>query len=307
MPTNNLDEMCGITPEIKEKLVKASITMPLLLSTATVEQLMEAGVTEVQAQELIDNARTLSEIRYLSPSEFADRFFSMSKVSTGSQALDDILGAGIETMTLTEFFGPAASGKSQICMQLSINAQLPEEKGGLASKVLYIDTEGSFNPTRIEELAKSRDVPPQDSLRNIFYVKVSTLSDLFDKVNKAKEFLSRGSRLLIIDNIINPFHNKHERYGMHETQLHIQRLLGKLLTYADELNVAVVFTNRVYSMPDSLMGEDLRPFGGLVLEKAVHKKVLIRRHQEGVYRASLYIDPPRQAFFKIDSKGVGDL
>lgn len=308
MPTHDLSHVPGVTPEVQEKLLRAGLATPFLLSTASVEQIQAAGIPKSQAEELIGNARDIAEIKHITPSEFAERFFTMAKISTGSTKLDEALGAGIETMTLTEFFGPSASGKSQMCMQLAVNAQLPEESGGLESRVVYIDTEKSFNPGRVENLAKFRGIKPREALKKILYVRVSSLSELFEKANKAEEFLSRrDTRILIIDNIISPFRLESEKRGAHERPLLLQKLLWKLLLYTDELNAAVVFTNRVYSLPDSITGEVIQPFGGLVVDTSVHKKVFLRKHENEVYRASLMGDQPMEVFFRIDKSGVRDL
>jgi RecA/RadA recombinase len=66
------------------------------------------------------------------------------KLTTGSTALDELLGGGIETMSITEAFGEFRTGKTQLCHTLCVTAQLPREKGGGAGKVAYIDTEGTL-------------------------------------------------------------------------------------------------------------------------------------------------------------------
>ncbi|MBL7206713.1 MAG: hypothetical protein ISS36_03890 [Candidatus Aenigmarchaeota archaeon] len=60
------------------------------------------------------------------------------------------------------------SGKSQVGFQLSVNVQLPKEKGGLGGKALFVDSENTFRPERIMEIAKAAGLDPKKSLDNIF-------------------------------------------------------------------------------------------------------------------------------------------
>jgi meiotic recombination protein DMC1 len=66
------------------------------------------------------------------------------KITTGSTALDELLGGGIETMSITEAFGEFRTGKTQLCHTLCVTAQLPRDKNGGNGKVAYIDTEGTL-------------------------------------------------------------------------------------------------------------------------------------------------------------------
>ncbi len=302
-----MSEILGVTPEIEEKLERVGISIPILLAISAVEELVNAGLTGEEAEMVIKNARDEVDTKFYTVKEFASRIFDVSSITTGSRALDDALDRGIETMKITEFFGPSGVGKTQICLQLSVNVQLNEEMGGLSSRTVYIDTEGSFTSKRISELAEYRDLSPKEVLKNIYYTRVDSVSRLFDMVVKAEKFLEDGSKLLIIDNIITPFQKEYDKFDVGKRQMLVQKLLWTLLGYADRHNVAVVFTNRVYSIPDPLAEENLYPFGGLVVERSVHRKVLLRRHKETTFRGQIEADGGRQVFFKIERGGVMDL
>ena len=56
---------------------------------------------------------------------------------------------GVPLGSITEICGAAGVGKTQMCMQLCVNVQLPEFLNGLAGQAVYIDTEGSFNTKRL--------------------------------------------------------------------------------------------------------------------------------------------------------------
>jgi RecA/RadA recombinase len=77
----------------------------------------------------------------------------MVRLQTGSKALDALLQGGMETGSLTELFGEFRTGKTQLCHTLCVTAQLPLDQGGGEGKALYIDTEGTFRPERLQAIA----------------------------------------------------------------------------------------------------------------------------------------------------------
>jgi DNA repair protein RadA len=99
---------------------------------------------------------------------------SVLRVTTGSKALDKIVDGGLETQTITEFYGEYGSGKSQMCHQLCINIQLPPEKGGLNGGALYVDTENTFRLERIVQMAKFAGLDPAEAVKKIIYAEAYT-------------------------------------------------------------------------------------------------------------------------------------
>ena len=87
--------------------------------------------------------------------------------STGSKSLDELLLGGIETQAITEFYGEFGSGKSQICHTLCVTAQQPVEQGGLGSGAILIDTEGTFRPERVDQIARARGLDPSEILKKV--------------------------------------------------------------------------------------------------------------------------------------------
>ena len=89
----------------------------------------------------------------------------MGRISTGSKDLDELIGGGVETGAITETYGRFASGKSQLGFQLAVTCSCPRAKGGLDGGCLFIDTEGTFRPERIESIAKAGGMSRRRLLR----------------------------------------------------------------------------------------------------------------------------------------------
>lgn len=89
---------------------------------------------------------------------------------------------------------------------MSVVAQLPKEMGGAEGKVAYIDTEGTFRPERISQIAERFGVDPDSALENIAYARALNSEHQLELLNTlSKEFASGEYRLLIIDSIMNCF------------------------------------------------------------------------------------------------------
>ena len=92
-------------------------------------------------------------------------------IHTGCKDLDAILEGGLETGSITEIYGEYRCGKTQFCHTLCVTCQLPLEQGGGEGKALYIDTEGTFRPQRLQQIAERFNLNPNDVLDNVAYAR----------------------------------------------------------------------------------------------------------------------------------------
>ena len=114
---------------------------------------------------------------------------SVRKLKTRVPELDDLLGGGLETQAITEMYGEFGSGKSQIVHQMAVNVQLPEDEGGLSGSAIYIDTENTFRPERIEQMVIGLgiDADPQEFLENIHVARAHTSDHQMLMMDTARE------------------------------------------------------------------------------------------------------------------------
>lgn len=75
---------------------------------------------------------------------------------TGLPNLDRALRGGLPAGTVTEVVGPPGMGKTQLCLQVTLLACMPPEKGGMGRKALYLDTERKFSASRFAEIGDRR-------------------------------------------------------------------------------------------------------------------------------------------------------
>ena len=169
-----IEDLPGVGPATAAKLRELGYHTVESLAMATSRELDPVGVSEKKAFQIIEAARSSIGIAFIR----ADELFKMRKtvlrLTSGSKALDKIVDGGLETQTITEFYGEYGSGKSQMCHQLCINVQLPPEKGGLNGGVLYVDTENTFRLERIIQMAKHVGLDPEQAVKNIIYAEAYT-------------------------------------------------------------------------------------------------------------------------------------
>jgi DNA repair protein RadA len=158
-----IEDIPGVGPATAEKLREMGFHTVESLATATIKELTLAGVGEKQAAKVVAEARDSLALSFIRADELIKMRQNVRRLTTISKQLDELLGGGLETQTITEFYGEYGVGKSILCHQLAVNVQLPEEKGGLNGSALYIDTENTFRPEWIVRMAKALGLDPTDT------------------------------------------------------------------------------------------------------------------------------------------------
>ena len=160
----------GITEPIIEKIREAEIYTVVDLAIQMPKNLADsAGIGKDTAEKAIKKALVYVSQGYRTGLEVREEHKKRTKLSTGAKELDDLLGGGPESQTTLEIIGEKGTGKTQMCMKLAIQAQLPIEEGGLDGEVVWIDTEGTFRPDRITEISEACGLDPEEILSKIHH------------------------------------------------------------------------------------------------------------------------------------------
>ena len=236
---------------------------------------------------------------------------SMLRCSTGSGALDDLLLGGIETQAVTEFYGEFGSGKSQICHTLCATARQPVESGGLDANTIYIDTEGTFRPERVQEIARSRGYDSTQILKSIAVCKVYNSSHLELIIKNLGKYVDDfKAKLVVIDSVISLHRAEFAGRGtLADRQQRLNSMLHKIIRLAEIYNIAVVITNQVQSSPDTFFGDPTKAAGGNVLGHASTYRIYLRKSGEN--RIAKMIDSPYHPYsdvrFTVNERGSDDI
>ncbi len=306
-------EDLGLDYEIVEKLKSNGYNTLESIATARVEDLKEIlGIPEQIVREIIYLAMKNVDVHIITGLEALEKRKSIKRITTGSKSLDELLGGGIQTKTITEFAGEFGSGKTQICHQLSVNVQLPEDKGGLNKSAIYIDTENTFRPERIMQMAKALNLDDKKVLENIIVARVFSVDQqIFLVENKLEELIQqKDAGLIVVDSLTSLFRAEYIGRGMLAArQQKLNKHIHDLSRIADMYDIAVVVTNQVMARPDTFFGEPTIPIGGHIVGHGCNYRVFLRKAKGGK-RIARIIDAPdleeREATFVIVSDGIRD-
>ncbi len=217
-----------------------------------------------------------------------------SYISTGVRGLDAALGGGVPRGAITEFYGEYGAGKTQLVMQLSVMAQRD-------GRVIYVDTEGTFRPERVVEMAAYRGMEPRRVLEGIEYARAYTSMHLAALLETAAEkALDEGVVLVAVDEVSSLPRREESGRGRVEA-FHV--IVGALKRLAS-LGLAVAATRQVVTV-----GGELRPAGGAALDSYAVRSVFLEKHGEGVRRAVVVdeLGYGRHAEFLLSEGGAVDL
>lgn len=307
-----IEDLHGVGPSTSESLREAGLNSIESIATATAPELSAAAnLGEKSALKIIRSAREAADMGYEKATDVMERRKNVGRISLGSESFNETLGGGVETQSITEVFGEFGSGKTQIAHQLSVDAQLPSEDGGIDGNVVYIDTENTFRPERIKEMAEAKGLDPDQVMENIYVARATTTDHQMLLAEKAGEMAEEDSiRLLIVDALMSIFRTEYVGRGaLAERQQKLGKHLAALRKIAELHNAAVFVTNHVQSNPNSFFGDPTKPIGGHVLGHAATCRVYIKKSKKNTRKASL-VDhpglPPGTAKFQIVSEGIRD-
>jgi DNA repair protein RadB len=215
---------------------------------------------------------------------------------SGCEPLDEILGGGFEKGIVTQIFGPAGTGKTNICIQLAVQCV----KQG--QRVIFIDTEG-LSPTRFKQIAGEN---AKEIARKIIIYEPLSFEEQYITVKEVERIACENIGLVILDSATSYY-----RYELEDEEMGIKSRrelaseIGFLHALARKYGFAAVITNQVYS---DIISGGVRPLGGSSLEHISKTIIQLEKTGEGTRRAIIYKHRSRpegsSAEFKITADGI---
>ncbi len=131
-------------------------------------------------------------------------------------------------------------GKTQLCHTLCITCQLSVTEGGGEGKAMYIDTEGSFRPARLQAIAARFGLDPDVALENVAYARAQNSEHQMELLNTAAAIMSQDRyTLLVVDSATALYRTDYMGRGeLSERQMQMAQFLRQLTRLAEEFGVA---------------------------------------------------------------------
>lgn len=308
-----IEDLPGVGPATSQKLRELGYHTVESLAMATARELEPVGVSEKKAFQIIEAARSSIGISFVRADELFKMRQAVLRLTSGSKAIDKIIDGGLETQTITEFYGEYGSGKSQICHQLCVNVQLPPERGGLNGSALYVDTENTFRLERIVQMAKHLGLDPEQVAKNIIYAEAYTSDHQMFLLENADEVIKANNvKLIIVDSLTAHFRSEYiGREMLASRQQRLNKHMHKLIALARAFNAVAVVTNQVMAKPDVFFGDAIHPIGGHIVGHTSHTRLYLRKASHGPVRIARLVSSPYlpegEEIFKVTENGIEDV
>lgn len=291
-----VQDLPGVGPATAEKLEGAGFGDVMAIAVATPGEIVDAtGMSEAGARKIIQSARDNLEMGFISGDEVLKKRETVVKISTGVPAFDEMLGGGFETGCISECFGQYGSSKTQIAHQLAVNIQKSLEDNGETGTVVYIDTENTFRPERIIQMAKAIGLDPDKALANIKVARAFNSDHQMLLSDKVADLIKRESlnvKLVIVDSLTAHFRAEFVGRGtLAERQQKLNKHMHTLAKLADTHNLCVYVTNQVMSKPDQFFGDPTEAIGGHIVGHNSTFRIYLRKGKKGSRVAKL-VDSP---------------
>ncbi len=313
--TQTLADIKGVGPATIEKLEAVGYTDLMSVAVASPGQIIEStGMTQNAASKLIAIARNSLDMGFESGVELLEKRKSIIKITTGCKDFDDLLEGGFETGCITETYGMYGSSKTQIAHQMAINAQLPRDMGGADGQVVYIDTENTFRPERIMDMAPGVGMDPQRALSNIKVARAFNSDHQMLLSEKVEDLIKKDGlnvKLVIVDSLTAHFRSEFIGRGtLAERQQKLNKHMHVLSKLASNHNLCVYVTNQVMAKPDTFFGDPTEAIGGNVVGHNSAFRIYLRKGKKGTRVAKL-VDAPNiadgEAAFVVMKEGIRDV
>ena len=340
MPEDDLESLPGVGPATADKLVDAGFESYQSIAVASPGELSNsADVGDSTAADVINAAREAADVGgFETGATVLERRERIGKLSWQIDDVDDLLGGGMETQSITEVYGEFGAGKSQVTHQMAVNVQLTQENGGLNGGCIFIDTEDTFRPERIDDMIRGLDDDliadelerreiegePGDEetmeellesfLDNIHVAKAFNANHQMLLAEKALELAKEHEedewpiRLLCVDSLTAHFRAEYVGRGeLAERQQKLNKHLHELDKVGNLHNVVVLVTNQVASNPDSYFGDPTQPIGGNILGHKSTFRIYLRK-SKGDKRIVRLVDAPNladgEAIMRVQDEGL---
>lgn len=307
----SIQDLPGVGAATAEKLESAGFRDLMSIAVATLGELVEAsGMSEAVARKMINAARESMRMGFETGTEVLKKRLKVIKISTGSKNFDEMMAGGFESGAITECFGEFGSGKTQLSHILSVNSLKEDPE----NYVVFIDTENTFRPERIQQLSLGVGLDSADALSRIMVARAYNSDHQMLLAEKAESIITEQGKkvkLVIVDSLTSHFRAEFIGRGtLAERQQKLNRHMHTLAKLASSYNLCVYVTNQVMARPDQFFGDPTQSIGGHIVAHASTYRIYLRKGKKGSRVAKL-IDAPAlpdgESCFEVTEAGLRDV
>jgi DNA repair protein RadA len=193
---------------------------------------------------------------------------------------------------------------------MSVMVQKSKEEGGLEGGVLYIDTENTFRPERIVQIAQAHEMDPEKVLDNIIVARAYNSAHQTLILEEAGSIIEENNvKLIVADSAVGLFRSEYLGRGtLSVRQQKLNHFVHLLVRIAETYDCAAIATNQVMASPDVFFGDPTRPIGGNVVAHTSTYRIYFKK--SGKKRIARMVDSPHhpeeEVIFALGQAGIID-
>ncbi len=304
-----IEDLPGVGTATAEKLINGGFDNLMSIAVATPAELVNAsGVTETAARKMIQSARANMNMGFQSGEDILEKRGRVTKLKTGSSAFDAMLDGGFETGAITECYGQYGSSKTQLAHILCVSCQVDDPE----AIAVFIDTENTFRPERIMQIANGFGLDPEETLKRIKVARAYNSDHQMLLAEKVEDLIKEGNKvkLVVVDSLTAHFRAEFIGRGtLAERQQKINKHMRTLSKLADMYNLAIYVTNQVMAKPDAFFGDPTEAIGGHIVGHNSTFRIYLRKGKKGTRVAKL-VDSPNlpdaECIYEVTDDGIRD-
>ncbi len=211
--------------------------------------------------------------------------------------VDSLLGGGVESGTITQFYGPAGVGKTNLCLMYAVGAV----KAG--RKAVFIDTEGGHSLERVRQIAGEEEYGRVVEM--VQFYEARTFEEQEFIVQNVEQVIDESFGLIVLDSAVNLYRLDRSDETVGELNRRLSRQMAKLMELARRYCLPVIITNQVYSAElrvEPVAGDVLRYWS-----KAIVELRKLNRVREAVLKRHRSLPEGLSVRFVIEERGIREV
>ena len=237
---------------------------------------------------------------------FKELDLDKNEIATSSKNLNKVIGGGFQSRNTYVIFGANKTGKTQLSHQLSIEAFRKSQK------IIYLDTENTFRPERIRELAVVNNLDGEKALKNILVSKIMSNTALLLKLNEIEDIIDNNNlKMLVVDSINNyyRFERGDKNVSFFKARTTFLRILEKINELTQNYNLITILTAQVTPNFNENSNVKEIPVGMQYLNHFFSEFLYLSYKEQDmcyIHLLNSHFLPEKKLLYKISKKGLED-
>jgi len=255
---------------------------------------------------MVNLKKTVALDRKYILSEIVKLDLEKNLISTNSKNINKVLGGGFQSSKVYVVFGANKTGKTQLCHQLSVQSFRTSQK------TIFLDTENTFRPERIRELAAVNNVDDEKALKNILVSKIMSNTAFILKLNELGIIIEKKEiKMLIVDSINNyyRFERGEKEISFFKARTTFLRILEKINDLTKKYNLITILTAQVApNFNENAIIKEI-PVGMLYLNHFFSEFLYLSYKEKDlgyIHLLNSHFLPEKKLLYRITKKGLDD-